>query len=262
MASTDRRQVILAESAKLFSERGISATTIREIGDASGLNSGTLYHYFTSKDAIVSEILVRFLTDLIERYDAVVDAPMTARDRLTQIVRASFETADRHPYSTEIYQNEFANLTALPRHTEIVAAVESSHRAWMQVVEDGVRTGEFDSKIGVFEFQRMMREAVFMSVRWHRDSLAQDIDHLTDTLMTVFLEGFASGPARGKKTRGSGARVRAARGPSEITDESSATADVLRAQNELLRAENESLRSALQEIRALTGSIGDLTDDR
>ncbi len=60
MASAGRREVILTESARLFSDRGIAATTIREIGEAVGLNSGTLYHYFKSKDAIVSEIWSAF----------------------------------------------------------------------------------------------------------------------------------------------------------------------------------------------------------
>lgn len=195
MASAGRREVILTESARLFSERGIAATTIREIGDAVGLNSGTLYHYFKSKDAIVSEILVSFLTDLVERYRAVIAEPESARARLVRIVRVSLEVADTHPYATEIYQNDFANLSSLPRYTEIADAVEASHDAWYSVVADGVRDGEFNSGIDIFEFQRMMRECVFMSVRWHRTTLSQDIDTLTDTLTTVFLNGFVPPPS-------------------------------------------------------------------
>src|SRR5690554_5538031 len=99
--------MILAESARLFSERGISATTIREIADAVGLNSGTLYHYFDSKDAIVSEILRSFLTDLVGSYKSALTSTGTARDRLELMVRVSLKVANQHPYATEIYQNEF-----------------------------------------------------------------------------------------------------------------------------------------------------------
>jgi AcrR family transcriptional regulator len=49
----DRRAVILARSAELFATRGVAATTVRDIGEAAGLLSGSLYHYFPSKDAIV-----------------------------------------------------------------------------------------------------------------------------------------------------------------------------------------------------------------
>jgi len=189
-----RRQLILAESARLFSERGLSATTIREIADAVGLNSGTLYHYFSSKDAIFSEVLTSFLTDLVRRYDAVSTGSGTARHRLARIVRVSLEVADEHPYATEIYQNELESLSALPDYAEIAEAVEASHRTWYGVAEEGVRNGEFNSGIDAFEFQRMMRECVFQSVRWHRSTLTADIESITATVTSVFLDGFA--PAR------------------------------------------------------------------
>ncbi|NKY31491.1 TetR family transcriptional regulator [Nocardia speluncae] len=192
--AASRRQLILTESARLFSERGSSATTIREIADAVGLNSGTLYHYFNSKDAIFSEILTSFLTDLVQRYEAVLTGTGTARHRLGLMVRVSLEVADQHPYATEIYQNELESLSALPGYTQIAEAVDFSHHAWHEITEEGVRNGEFNSGIDPFEFQRMMRECVFQSVRWHRKTLAADIESITATVTSVFLDGFA--PAR------------------------------------------------------------------
>ncbi len=105
-----------------------------------------------------------------------------------------------HPYATEIYQNDFANLGSLPGYPEIADAVQASHDAWYSVVEDGVRDGEFNSGIDIFEFQRMMRECVFMSVRWHRKTLGQDIDTLTETLTTVFPTA-SSRRRRGRRPR-------------------------------------------------------------
>jgi len=255
VASAGRREAILAESARLFSDRGIAATTIREIGDAVGLNSGTLYHYFTSKDAIVSEILVSFLSDLVERYDAAVAEPGTARTRLGRIVRVSLEVADKHPYATEIYQNEFSNLSALPRYTEIAAAVESSHDTWYGVVEDGVRDGEFNSGVDIFEFQRMMRECVFMSVRWHRTTLSQDVDALCDTLTTVFLDGFVPAPAPGSAPPPATPRRRravkkaAAKAVESVESvesvETDDSADEIRAELDLLRTELRAIREAI-----------------
>lgn len=263
MASAGRREVILTESARLFSDRGIAATTIREIGEAVGLNSGTLYHYFKSKDAIVSEILVSFLTDLVERYRAVVARPESARARLVGIVRASLEIADMHPYATEIYQNDFANLGSLPGYPEIADAVQASHDAWYSVVEDGVRDGEFNSGIDIFEFQRMMRECVFMSVRWHRRTLVQDIDSLTETLTTVFLDGFGPAPRGGtappapttgrrraaKKTAARPAGPREVAGATGSTDStaSPASSDDIRAGLDSLRTELRAIRAAIAE---------------
>ncbi|MBM4508489.1 TetR family transcriptional regulator [Rhodococcus hoagii] len=253
MASAGRREVILTESARLFSDRGIAATTIREIGEAVGLNSGTLYHYFKSKDAIVSEILVSFLTDLVERYRAVVARPESARARLVGIVRASLEIADMHPYATEIYQNDFANLGSLPGYPEIADAVQASHDAWYS--GRGRRPdGEFNSGIDIFEFQRMMRECVFMSVRWHRKTLGQDIDTLTETLTTVFLNGFVPPPsgAAAPPPPAKRKRVPERSVASDPTPPEKAGDDV-----QDIRSELDSLRT---EMRAIRAAIADRSD--
>ncbi|MGW0177091.1 TetR/AcrR family transcriptional regulator [Rhodococcus sp. NPDC003322] len=253
--------MILAESARLFSERGMSATTIREIADAVGLNSGTLYHYFSSKDAIVSEILRSFLTDLVRRYDIVLTATETARHRLGLMVQVSLEVAHEHPYATEIYQNEFENLGALPDYAEIAGAVESSHRAWFDVVDEGVRVGEFNSGIDVFEFQRMMRECVFQSVRWHRRTLADDIESITATVTSVFLDGFA--PARTERTDtepkpsptvGRREPVPAAKTvPGPSTD----TVDDLRSELDELRSDMRAMRGLMETLSNSRNANGD-----
>ena len=71
-APTDRREVILREAAELFARQGVAATTVREIADAAGILSGSLYHHFASKDDIVDAVLSTFLTDLRKRYDEVL----------------------------------------------------------------------------------------------------------------------------------------------------------------------------------------------
>jgi len=53
------RELILAEAARLFSERGYEAVGVAEIAEASGVTKPTLYHYFGSKrgllDAAIDE---------------------------------------------------------------------------------------------------------------------------------------------------------------------------------------------------------------
>jgi AcrR family transcriptional regulator len=55
------REEILAAAAGLFTTKGFAATTTREIASASGLEQGSLFHYFRRKDAILAELLDRTL---------------------------------------------------------------------------------------------------------------------------------------------------------------------------------------------------------
>src|SRR5690606_21730945 len=55
-----RKEMILAAAAELVAERGFARTTVRDIGKRIGMLSGSLYHYFESKEAIADELLNRF----------------------------------------------------------------------------------------------------------------------------------------------------------------------------------------------------------
>jgi AcrR family transcriptional regulator len=56
-ASANRGDAILRETLRLFAQRGLHATSMRDIARAVGLTEGTLYHYHDSKAAIVAAIV-------------------------------------------------------------------------------------------------------------------------------------------------------------------------------------------------------------
>ena len=55
-----RRSELLLIAAELFATKGFKNTTVRDIAEASGILSGSLYHHFDSKESMVDEILRTF----------------------------------------------------------------------------------------------------------------------------------------------------------------------------------------------------------
>src|SRR6195952_6081363 len=93
--STTRRAELLDIAAKLFAERGFKNTTVRDIADAAGILSGSLYHHFDSKESIVDELLDSFQQELWREYDAIEASDRTPREKLDAVVRTSFDAIDR-----------------------------------------------------------------------------------------------------------------------------------------------------------------------
>ncbi len=75
MDPQERRRQILDCSAEIFARKGINATTIRDIAGAVGVHSGALYHYFPSKEAIVTELIREYIEYLTKRCREVVALP-------------------------------------------------------------------------------------------------------------------------------------------------------------------------------------------
>jgi TetR/AcrR family transcriptional regulator, repressor of fatR-cypB operon len=52
----DRKESILTAALEAFVERGFHGTAIPEIAERAGISAGTIYHYFTSKEALVNAL--------------------------------------------------------------------------------------------------------------------------------------------------------------------------------------------------------------
>lgn len=191
----DRRQRIIDSAAASFASRGVAATTVRQIADEVGILSGSLYHHFASKEAIVEAIISPYLDELRERYRQVLAGSADPATRLRDLVAASLATAAAHPHATEIYQNDVNYLRGFERFAFLGDVQRDVRAAWLGVISEGVATGAFRSDVDPPVFYRLIRDAVWLSVRWFHPSADYPVSRLADQCTAVFLNGLAARPA-------------------------------------------------------------------
>ena len=94
---SERRTDLIRLAGELFAEKGFRATTVRQIADAAGILSGSLYHHFDSKESMVDEILSTFQEELFGQYDAILaSSELDPLAKFEQAVVVSFEAIDKH----------------------------------------------------------------------------------------------------------------------------------------------------------------------
>ena len=71
-------------AAQVIAERGIKGATVRDIGDAAGILSGSLYHHFWSKEQIVLELLMPSIQEQYERSVQIRDMGSSPSDTLAR----------------------------------------------------------------------------------------------------------------------------------------------------------------------------------
>ena len=59
-----RRNKILEVAKRLFAAKGFDGTSIRTIAKESGLSVAGMFHYFSSKEEILNEIIIEFVDSL------------------------------------------------------------------------------------------------------------------------------------------------------------------------------------------------------
>jgi AcrR family transcriptional regulator len=188
----DRRERIIASAAALFASKGVAATTVRQIAGAVGILSGSLYHHFESKEAIVDEILSSYLDDLRARYIDVLARETDPRVRLHNLVLVSLQTVEAHPYAAEIYQNDVHYLRQFDRFSYLTTAGQEVQNTWLDVISTGIAQGAFRADLDPMVFYRLMRDAVWLSVRWFRPTPEYPVVRLADDCTSIFLDGLAA----------------------------------------------------------------------
>ncbi|MCM6772884.1 TetR/AcrR family transcriptional regulator [Nocardia sp. CDC159] len=191
-AKSARRNELLALAAGLFAERGLRATTVRDIADAAGILSGSLYHHFDSKESMVDEILRGFLDDLFGRYREIVAAGLSARDTLEALVTASYESFDRWHAAVAIYQAEAKRLSGTERFAYIVEYNREFRQMWLGVLTRGVEDGSFRPELDVELAFRFLRDTVWVAVRWYQPGGRITVDNLAKQYLTIVLDGLTN----------------------------------------------------------------------
>ena len=144
-APSERRQALVQIAAELFAERGFKATTVREIGDAAGVLSGSLYHHFDSKETIVDEILSNYLDSLTDSYRQILAENADPAITLADLIRSAFLSMGPHRAAITVLQNERNYLAQLPRFAYLAKTERQIEQMWTAVLEQGVASGAFRS---------------------------------------------------------------------------------------------------------------------
>ena len=188
-----RREELLRIAAQLFAERGFKNTTVRDIADAAGILSGSLYHHFDSKESMVDELLDTFQTDLWKKYDEIEASDLTPKGKLEAIVRASFEAIGDHRNEVAIFQSDALYLATFERFGYLIERNRKFRTLWTGLLEAGVASGELRADLDVALVYRFLRDTVWVAVRWYRPGGSLSPADVADQYLAILLEGIQHG---------------------------------------------------------------------
>lgn len=133
---------LLAAATKLFADKGFDRASVQEIVAAAGVTKGAMYHYFGSKDDLLSEIYGRVLRLQTEQLERVAATGAPVGDRLrqaaTDVVVSTIENLD----DTKIFLQS-VHLLAPDKGRAVRASRRHYHERFRALIEEGQREGVF-----------------------------------------------------------------------------------------------------------------------
>ena len=195
-AATDTRQKLLFSAAEEFARQGYNAANINHISQAAGYAKGTIYNYFSSKEALLLELVETVAADHIAFIAAAVSNVPSPQDRLYHFFQAGFAYVEAHPYPMQVivhtlYGADEAHKAHLAQVYQPLFAVMMNN-----ILEPGMQDGSF---------RRMDvdRTATFLLTTYLGVSIPQDTDGRIffdpQMITNLLLHGLQAGHAENNK---------------------------------------------------------------
>lgn len=147
MHDSPSKEQILDAAERLFADQGFSRTTIKQIGQAAGVNSALLYYYFGDKERLYRSVLERLVSRLVSRTLGRLGADASPADRIRGFIEAQVETFMANPRLPRLFMREMLDHDAAHAVEQIQHLAATSFKGLCDTIEEGQRQGSFRSDL-------------------------------------------------------------------------------------------------------------------
>jgi TetR/AcrR family transcriptional regulator len=148
----------LPAAAELFAERGLDQTRIEDVASATGIAKATLYYYFSGKEEILGFLLNDVLMRVADEVATAVQAPGSAADRLTAVIRAQLRVMAERPAVCRALVGDLGRAGRMPTIAAMI------HAAYYEPVEALLVEGADDGSLAETSDPASVAMALFGAV--------------------------------------------------------------------------------------------------
>lgn len=185
--SNTRKDVIIAKAARLFREKGYSATSMRDLAEHVGVEAASLYNHIKSKAEILQEICFKTANLFMNHITEVELSDQKSLAKVEAILRFHIRQIISHYEEVYVMDREWKHLT-----DPYLSNMQSQRRSYRQriaaLIEEGIRKGEIkdiDAPTAVL----IMLHAVSGIESWHRSIKRISAEQLEDNMVMILVEG-------------------------------------------------------------------------
>src|SRR5687768_426128 len=106
-----KKEVIIDQAARLFHEKGFSATSMRDLAENVGVEAASLYNHIQSKSEILQEICFKVANEFMSMLDQVDSNEASALKKVEALLRFHVQQMVNHYENVYVSDREWKHLT-------------------------------------------------------------------------------------------------------------------------------------------------------
>jgi TetR/AcrR family transcriptional regulator, fatty acid metabolism regulator protein len=162
VSQEEKRRQILEAAVRAFARKGYHACRVGEIAQEAGVAYGLVYHYFSSKEALLQTIFRETWEQMLARIREVEEGDDEAPEKVRKVTALLLRTWRRDPDLVRVLVRE---VTRSPEQLQQqIDEIGHASEALERIVASGQASGEFrtdiDAKIAATVFYGALEETL------------------------------------------------------------------------------------------------------
>jgi AcrR family transcriptional regulator len=180
------RGKLLQTAAHLFRNKGYERTTVRDLASAVGIQSGSIFHHFKSKDDILRAVMQETILYNTALMRADLAEAGSVRERVLALIRCELQSimgGSGEAMAVLVY--EWRSLSS-EGQAAVLALRDIYEQIWLQVLGEAKDAGFI--KGDVFITRRFLTGALSWTTTWFRPQGSLTLEQLADEALTLVLK--------------------------------------------------------------------------
>ncbi|MCG6576249.1 TetR/AcrR family transcriptional regulator [Pseudomonas sp. AF32] len=180
------RGKLLQTAAHLFRNKGFERTTVRDLASAVGIQSGSIFHHFKSKDEILRAVMeetIRYNTALMR---AALAEAGSVRERVLALIRCELQSimgGTGEAMAVLVY--EWRSLSE-DGQRQVLALRDIYEQLWLEVLGQAKDAGYIRGDVAIT--RRFLTGALSWTTTWFRAEGSLSLDDLAEQALILVLE--------------------------------------------------------------------------
>ena len=180
-----RRKALLATAARLFRDVGYPRATVRDIAKAVGIQSGSIFYYFETKEDILVEVMESAMQAFVLAGQRALANAKSPRDRLRELFIGHLEALHGTRDETAVVLSEWRNLSAKSRR-RIVKLRDQVDGMWDEALRGAADAGLVRGDLRLLRLA--MLGSLNWSLQWYSPKGPLTIEALADRFVDFFVQ--------------------------------------------------------------------------
>jgi AcrR family transcriptional regulator len=193
------RHEIVHAAELLFSERGYTSTSMRDIADAVGIKAGSLYAHIDTKQDLLFGIIDEASDRFLEGIEDIVHSPGPAPQRLAEAMRRHLLLIAEQLDGAKVFFHEWRSLSEEQR-APVLDKRRRYERYFVDLIEEGMRDGDFattDSKLAATALMSLLN----WSYTWLDPEGPLEPEQVAEFFADFAIRGLSKGTAAAARKR-------------------------------------------------------------